>query len=411
MMSTLKLSQARPRSVVRCSSSSSSKVAVSKPSVVSKAIKAVTTSTSSKVMVTTVLGNAIVAGSSMAESGALFDFNITLPIMTAQFVTLMVLLDNLWFKPVGAVLDERDEKIRSQLGGVKDNAGDIKRMEEEADETLRSAQKDVAAMIATAKEDAQKECDSKLADEKAKVDRQLASSISDLEAEKAATLANLDEAVSTLSKSIVEKVLRKVAGYTLLDSSFFYLLSLSNTKKKKTFYGTQSVNGARLRVPCGGDGCRGPSACVRTLGLRRNLRVQVSKFVRAGEHELARALQHIHLREVLRLTRVRLGGCCAVVLTACLAALRGLAQLRALHTRGVHEHCFCRSVPLDGDANARRVDNTLREARHAPSGASCIRQQFFRVLLLLWLAHRRGDGRLILRPHAQAVRLRLLFRR
>ena len=105
------------------------------------------------------------------------------------------------------MLDERDEKIRSQLGGVKDNAGDTKRMEEEADETLRSAQKDVAAMIATAKEDAQKECDSKLADEKAKVDRQLASSISDLEAEKAATLANLDEAVSTLSKSIVEKVL------------------------------------------------------------------------------------------------------------------------------------------------------------------------------------------------------------
>merc|ERR1740125_16826 len=179
MMSTLKLSQARPRSVVRCSSSSSSKVAVSKPSVVSKAIKAVTTSTSSKVMVTTVLGNAIVAGSSMAESGALFDFNITLPIMTAQFVTLMVLLDNLWFKPVGAVLDERDEKIRSQLGGVKDNAGDIKRMEEEADDVLRSAQKDVAALIATAKEEAQK----------------------------AATLANLDEAVSTLSKSIVEKVL------------------------------------------------------------------------------------------------------------------------------------------------------------------------------------------------------------
>ena len=105
------------------------------------------------------------------------------------------------------MLDERDEKIRSQLGGVKDNAGDIKRMEEEADDVLRSAQKDVAALIATAKEEAQKECDSKLADEKAKVDRQLASSISDLEAEKAATLANLDEAVSTLSKSIVEKVL------------------------------------------------------------------------------------------------------------------------------------------------------------------------------------------------------------
>lgn len=127
--------------------------------------------------------------------------------MISQFLALTVALDNLWFKPVGAILDERDEKIRSRLSGVKDNGSDIARMEAEAAATLKEAQVQVANLIAEAKAKAQEECDKKLAEEKAKVDRQLESSIAELEKEKADTLNNLDDAVSTLSKEIVEKVL------------------------------------------------------------------------------------------------------------------------------------------------------------------------------------------------------------
>eukprot|EP00983_Pelagomonas_calceolata_P030119 943631-Pelagomonas_calceolata.AAC.2 len=38
--------------------------------------------------------------------------------MMAQFLLLMVMLDKLWFTPVGRVLDERDALIRSKLAGA-----------------------------------------------------------------------------------------------------------------------------------------------------------------------------------------------------------------------------------------------------------------------------------------------------
>ena len=53
-----------------------------------------------------------------AAAGKIFDFNLTMPIMVAEFVALMVFLDKTWFTPVGAVLDARDKLIREKLGSV-----------------------------------------------------------------------------------------------------------------------------------------------------------------------------------------------------------------------------------------------------------------------------------------------------
>jgi F0F1-type ATP synthase membrane subunit b/b' len=42
-----------------------------------------------------------------------------LPVMAAEFLILMVILEKTWFTPVGAVLDKRDAEIREKLMGVK----------------------------------------------------------------------------------------------------------------------------------------------------------------------------------------------------------------------------------------------------------------------------------------------------
>lgn len=57
--------------------------------------------------------------------------------MAGQFLLLMVFLDKTWFSPVGKVLDERDALIRSKLGSVKDNTGDVDKMAAEAQEILK----------------------------------------------------------------------------------------------------------------------------------------------------------------------------------------------------------------------------------------------------------------------------------
>jgi F0F1-type ATP synthase membrane subunit b/b' len=55
--------------------------------------------------------------------------------MAAQFLVLMVVLDKLVYKPVGAVLDSRDAELRTKLESVKDNAGDLLKY------TVRAAQR------------------------------------------------------------------------------------------------------------------------------------------------------------------------------------------------------------------------------------------------------------------------------
>ena len=54
---------------------------------------------------TVVVANAVMAMPSMADPGRIFDFNITLPIITAEFLVLMVFLDRTLFGPVGKALD------------------------------------------------------------------------------------------------------------------------------------------------------------------------------------------------------------------------------------------------------------------------------------------------------------------
>lgn len=63
--------------------------------------------------------------------------NLTLPAMAGQFLLLMVMLDKLWFSPVGKVLDERDALIRGMLAGVKDSTGNVDAYAQEAQEILR----------------------------------------------------------------------------------------------------------------------------------------------------------------------------------------------------------------------------------------------------------------------------------
>lgn len=49
------------------------------------------------------------------EQGGLFDFNATLPLMMLQFLVLVFLLNNIFYKPITNVLDERSDYIRNSL--------------------------------------------------------------------------------------------------------------------------------------------------------------------------------------------------------------------------------------------------------------------------------------------------------
>ena len=62
---------------------------------------------------------------SPAAAQGMFDFDLTLPVEAAQVLLLMAALDYLVYKPVGNVIDQREEDIRNKLASVKDNSEEV----------------------------------------------------------------------------------------------------------------------------------------------------------------------------------------------------------------------------------------------------------------------------------------------
>ncbi|KAF5830843.1 chloroplast ATP synthase subunit II [Dunaliella salina] len=141
------------------------------------------------------------------QPGRLFDFNLTLPAMMAQFLLLMVMLDKLWFSPVGRVLDERDALIRSKLAGVKGDSTDVDSFAVEAQEILKKARQEVTKMIQTQKNNKQSELDAQYNEAKGKISREVEASIAAVEKESQAMLARLDAQVDNISGEVLTRVL------------------------------------------------------------------------------------------------------------------------------------------------------------------------------------------------------------
>lgn len=59
------------------------------------------------------------------EKAALFDFNLTLPIIMGEFLLLMFALDKIFFTPLGKFMDERDAAIKEKLNSVKDTSEEV----------------------------------------------------------------------------------------------------------------------------------------------------------------------------------------------------------------------------------------------------------------------------------------------
>ncbi|KXZ41597.1 hypothetical protein GPECTOR_374g160 [Gonium pectorale] len=154
-----------------------------------------------------VVANALMALPAAAEAGKIFDFNLTLPVMAGEFLLLMVFLEKTWFTPVGKVLDERDNLIRSKLGAVKDNTGDVDKLVAEAEGILKAARGEVSTLVNTKKNAKQAELDKVYNEAKAKITAEVEGAIAGLEAESAGMLKTLDAQVDKISTEVLKRVL------------------------------------------------------------------------------------------------------------------------------------------------------------------------------------------------------------
>ncbi|KNA09679.1 hypothetical protein SOVF_151500 [Spinacia oleracea] len=141
------------------------------------------------------------------EKASLFDFNLTLPIIMAEFLFLMFALDKIYYTPLGDFMDKRDASIKEQLSGVKDTSSEVKQLEEQANAVMRAARAEISAALNKMKKETQLEVEAKLAEGRKKIEVELQEALGSLEQQKEDTIKSLDSQISALSDDIVKKVL------------------------------------------------------------------------------------------------------------------------------------------------------------------------------------------------------------
>ncbi|GMH12457.1 hypothetical protein Nepgr_014298 [Nepenthes gracilis] len=141
------------------------------------------------------------------EKAALFDFNLTLPIIMAEILLLRFALDKIYFTPLGNFIDERDAAIKEKLASVKDTSEEVKQLDEQAAAVMRAARAEISAALNKMKKETTLEVEAKLAEGRKKVEAELQEALANLEKQKEDTIKALDSQIAALSDEIVKKVL------------------------------------------------------------------------------------------------------------------------------------------------------------------------------------------------------------
>ncbi len=90
------------------------------------------------------------------SEGGLFDFDATLPLMAVQVVLLTFVLNTLFFKPVGKVVEEREGYVTTSRAKAKEKLSQAQRLEADLKDQLKEARQAAQKVIIEAEQDSEK---------------------------------------------------------------------------------------------------------------------------------------------------------------------------------------------------------------------------------------------------------------
>ncbi len=142
-----------------------------------------------------------------ATEGGLFDFDATLPLMAVQVVLLTFILNALFFKPVGRVVEEREGYITTSRAEAKQKLAEVQRLESELKDQLKEARQAAQKVISEAEQDSDKLYREALAlaNNDANASREKARR--EIDSQKEAALTQLKADADNLGNLIVERLL------------------------------------------------------------------------------------------------------------------------------------------------------------------------------------------------------------
>ena len=146
---------------------------------------------------------------STESEGGLFDFNATLPLMAIQILLLMVALNLIFYKPIGQVLDERDESIRKQLTEASELLMKAESITKQYELDLAQERREAQSIISSAQKSAQEIVAMEIKQAQKDTEQLVTEATNQLNSQKEKALKALEEQVNTLSEQIKNKLISK----------------------------------------------------------------------------------------------------------------------------------------------------------------------------------------------------------
>ncbi|GAB1538235.1 F0F1 ATP synthase subunit B' [Scytonema sp. NUACC21] len=150
---------------------------------------------------------AVEAAQEATKEGGLFDLDATLPFMALQFLLLAVVLNAIFYKPLGKAIDERNDYVRNNQLEAQERLTKAEKLASQYEQELAGARRQSQAMIAEAQAQAQKTAAEKIADAQREAQAQREQAAREIEQQKQQALASLEQEVDALSRQLLEKLL------------------------------------------------------------------------------------------------------------------------------------------------------------------------------------------------------------
>ncbi|MBR8835556.1 MAG: F0F1 ATP synthase subunit B' [Stigonema ocellatum SAG 48.90 = DSM 106950] len=149
----------------------------------------------------------LLAVEKVAKEGGLFDLDATLPLMAIQFLLLALVLNALFYKPLGKAIDDRNEYIRNNQLEAKERLSKSEGLAQQYEQELAGARRQAQTVIVEAQAEAQKIAAQKIAEAQKEAQAQREQAYREIEQQKQQAFASLEKEVDALSRQILSKLL------------------------------------------------------------------------------------------------------------------------------------------------------------------------------------------------------------
>jgi len=142
-----------------------------------------------------------------APEGGLFDLDATLPLMAVQVVVLTFLLNALFFRPVGRVVEDREGFITLSRTEAKQKLAQVQRLEADLAEQLKGARQEAQQLVVEAEQEVDKLYREALALAQADANASREQARREIESQREQALAALSKESDRLGDLIVNRLL------------------------------------------------------------------------------------------------------------------------------------------------------------------------------------------------------------